>query len=121
VTARILIVDDSESIRETLGLTLRFKGYEVQEAENGEQALKILQQDVFDLVFCDLAMPGMDGREVIRRLRKQPGLENLPVLVLSAEARETKAESLEAGATACIDKPFSPETILRQVEQCLAK
>ncbi|NQU42492.1 response regulator [bacterium] len=77
MTARILIVDDSESIRETLGLTLRFKGYEVQEAENGEQALKILQQDVFDLVFCDLAMPGMDGREVIRRLRKQPGLENL--------------------------------------------
>lgn len=116
---KILIIDDSDNIRSTLGLTLEFKGFEVVEAVNGIQGLERLREGEFDLVFCDLAMPGMGGVETIRRIREDLELNDLPVIVLSAEAREQKAQALTVGATDWVDKPFSPERIFEIVGQYL--
>lgn len=117
--AKILIIDDSDSIRQTLRLTLEFKGYEVEEAENGQEGIAQLQKGRFDLVFCDLAMPGIGGEEVIRTAREQPRLKDLPIIVLSAEQRDAKDRSLSAGATDCIDKPFAPEQIFETIDRWL--
>jgi len=113
----ILIIDDSENIRTTLRLTLEFKGFEVTEAVSGEEGLDRLRDGAFDLVFCDLAMPGMGGLEVIQRARTDLGLTSLPLIVLSAEAREAKDAALTAGATDLIDKPFAPDEIFRVLDQ----
>ena len=113
---KILIIDDSENIRSTLSLTLEFKGLEVVEAENGLVGLDRLREDSFDLVFCDLAMPGMNGIEVIKRIREELNLTDLPVIVLSAEAREQKAQALTVGATDWVDKPFAPERIFEVID-----
>jgi CheY-like chemotaxis protein len=117
--AKILIVDDSDNIRMTLKLTLGFKGHEVVEAENGQEAIAELQRGKFDMVFCDLAMPGMGGQEVIRKAREEMGLKDLPIVVLSAEAREFKNKALTVGATDFIDKPFAPEQIFDAVARWL--
>ncbi|MBN1867586.1 response regulator [Candidatus Sumerlaeota bacterium] len=117
---RILVVDDSESIRITLQLTLEFKGYVVTTAPSGEKGLELLRAGEYDLVFCDLAMPGIQGIDLIRATRTDLGLKDLPIVVLSAEERESKRSALEAGATQCIDKPFVPQQILKTAEQLLA-
>ena len=109
---RVLVIDDSESIRSILRLTLRFRGYEVVEAASGEEGLAALGRERFDLVFCDLAMPGVNGLEVIRRARANPDTHAVPIIVLSAEERETKTRALAEGANDCVDKPFAPERIL---------
>lgn len=116
---RILIIYDSESIRQTLRLTLEFRGYDVEEAEDGLEGIAQLRKQPFDLVFCDLAMPGMGGQEVIRLAREQMQLQNLPIIVLSAEEREVKDKSLLAGATDCVDKPFAPEQIFETLDRWL--
>ncbi len=114
---RILLVDDSDSIRTTLRLTLEFQGYAVTEACDGDEGLEALQNGEFDLMFSDLAMPGLDGVELIRRAREVLKLTSLPIFLLSAEDREGKNRALAAGATACIDKPFSPQQILDLVAE----
>ena len=111
MAARILVIDDSENIRSILRLTLRFRGYEVEEAASGEEGLAALARERFDLVFCDLAMPGLNGLEVIRQIRANPLLRAMPIVVLSAEERETKTRALAEGANDVVDKPFAPERI----------
>jgi CheY-like chemotaxis protein len=111
MAARILVIDDSENIRSILRLTLRFGGFEVTEAASGEEGLAALAREKFDLVFCDLAMPGVGGLEVIRQARENPELRAVPIIVLSAEEREIKTHALAEGANDVVDKPFAPERI----------
>ena len=113
---RILIVDDSDAVRTTLRLTLEFKGYDVSEAADGQEGLDLIRANAYDLVFCDLAMPGMDGHELIRQVRQEMKIDDLPIVLLSAEDRQAKARALEAGASGCIAKPFSPQEVLALVE-----
>ena len=117
---RILIVDDSETIRTTLRLTLEFSGYEVAMASDGQKGIDLLRANQYDLVFCDLAMPGIQGTDLIRVVRGELGLTDLPIVVLSAEEREAKMEALEAGATECVDKPFSAPQILGLIKRLLS-
>lgn len=114
---KVLIVDDSENIRQTLALTLQFKECDVTEAVNGREGLQKIQEEDFDLVFCDLAMPGMGGEELITRARQELGIRDLPIIVLSAEEREAKNRALTAGATDYLDKPFAPEDVLAMVDK----
>ena len=117
--ARILVIDDSDAIRNTLRLTLEFKGYEVAEARDGKEGLAMIQESDYDLVFCDLGMPGLDGIGLIEAVRRNPQRRSLPIIVLSAEEREAKRRALEAGANASIDKPFSPRQVLHALEGML--
>jgi two-component system, OmpR family, KDP operon response regulator KdpE len=103
--SRVLIVDDDSQIVRAVRTTLQARGYIVATAPNGETALDMLKDDVWDLILLDLGLPGMSGHEVIRRLRSW---SEVPVIVLSVrEAQDDKIKALEAGADDYIPKPFA--------------
>ncbi|MFW6255214.1 MAG: response regulator [Candidatus Sumerlaeota bacterium] len=117
---RVLVIDDSENIRNCLGMTLQFKNCEVREASDGVKGLAAIEAEDFDLVFCDLAMPGLNGEELIRRVRKDLEKHDLPIIILSAEDRQAKDAAMAAGANDCIDKPFRPDAVLEALEKYTA-
>jgi two-component system chemotaxis response regulator CheY len=115
-----LIVDDSISMRQMVGFTLREGGFEVLEAEHGQDALDKLKGSSVDLVITDLNMPVMDGITLIQNLRKQPAMKTKPILMLTTEGLpEKKAQGKAAGATGWIIKPFDPEKLLQTVAKVL--
>ena len=117
---KILIVDDSVSMRQMVGFTLRQGGYEVIEAEHGQDALNKLQGIMVDLILTDLNMPVMDGITLIRNVRKQPALKSKPILMLTTEGLAAKKEEGKAaGATGWIVKPFDPEKLLLTLAKVL--
>lgn len=117
---KALIVDDSVSMRQMVGYTLRQGGFEVVEAEHGQDALNKLQTMTVDLIITDLNMPVMDGITLIRNLRKQPALKSKPILMLTTEGLSSKKEEGKAaGATGWIIKPFDPEKLLQTIAKVL--
>lgn len=117
---KALIVDDSVSMRQMVGYTLRQGGFEVIEAEHGQDALNKLQTMTVDLIITDLNMPVMDGITLIRNLRKQPALKSKPILMLTTEGLSSKKEEGKAaGATGWIIKPFDPEKLLQTIAKVL--
>lgn len=118
---RILIVDDEEHIRELLRVNLETAGYEVIEAETGEEALVKLTNRI-DLVVLDFMLPEMDGLEVLRVIRKNPNTMALPVLMLTARNEEIDAVlGLEMGADDYIGKPFRVREFLARVKAALRR
>jgi two-component system alkaline phosphatase synthesis response regulator PhoP len=118
---KILIVDDEEHIRELLRVNLETAGYEVVEAETGEEAL-IQLRDQVALVVLDYMLPQMDGLEVLRTIRKNPRTMNLPVLMLTARNEEIDAVlGLEMGADDYIGKPFRVREFLARVKAALRR
>lgn len=118
---RILIVDDEEHIRELLRVNLETAGYEVIEAETGEEAVALVQDKV-DLVVLDYMLPQMDGLEVLRKIRKDPKTTSLPVLMLTAKNEEIDAVlGLEMGADDYIGKPFRVREFLARVKAALRR
>ncbi|HVT99836.1 MAG TPA: response regulator [Acidobacteriaceae bacterium] len=118
----ILIADDRPSSRELLGLVLERAGYEVLEAENGEQALERVRAGSPDLVLLDLQMPGMDGYGVLSELRAEARFASLPVLALTASAmRGDREKILEAGFTDYLAKPAAPELVRETVARLLGE
>jgi two-component system chemotaxis response regulator CheY len=118
---KVLIVDDSVSIRQMIGFALRRGGYEVIEAENGCDALNKLATATVDLVLTDLNMPEMDGVALIRALRKQTAMKNKPILMLTTEALGTQQEKdgRAAGATGWIVKPVDSAKLLQTLAKVL--
>ena len=109
----VLIADDDPDILELVSLTLERDGYEVAQARNGQEALRIASERHVHLAVLDLMMPGIDGYEVTRRLRARARENRLPILILSAFAEDRQAtEALAAGADAYMRKPFSPRDLL---------
>jgi DNA-binding response OmpR family regulator len=109
----VLIADDDRDILELVALTLERDGYEVAQAQNGEEALRIAAGRTLHLAILDLMMPGIDGYEVTRKLREADGPNPLPILILSAFAEDRQAAlALAAGADAYMRKPFSPRELL---------
>jgi DNA-binding response OmpR family regulator len=110
----VLIADDDPDILELVSLTLERDGYEVAQARNGEEALRIAAERQLHLAVLDLMMPGINGHEVTRRLRAaENGHYKVPILILSAFAEDRQAAlALEAGADAYMRKPFSPRALL---------
>lgn len=103
--ASVLVVDDDATVQETLRRFLEEKGYEVHTASNGEDALEALERASPDVMLLDIRMPGIDGLEVLERVR-QAG-EEVGVIMISGEAdEETARRSLEQGAADYITKPF---------------
>lgn len=109
----VLVVDDDAQILRALRTSLRARGYEVRTALNGETALEILAQDSFDLVILDLGLPGLDGQEVIGRVR---AWSDVPIIVLSVrEAQGQKVAALDSGADDYVTKPFAMEELLARM------
>lgn len=114
----VLIVDDEKNIRLTLSQAIATLPIMVATAENGEQALKKVDEDRFDLVLLDLRMPGMDGMEVLRRLRD--GRPEIPVVIITAHGNiESAVEAIKLGAIEFLQKPFVPEDIRGLVARML--
>ncbi len=111
---RLLVVDDQEEARQLLTHTLREGGASVTVAESGFAALALLEQQLFDLLICDIAMPEMDGYELLRRLREQsPGSQRLPAIALTAHSRpQDRLRALAAGFQMHIAKPVEPEELI---------
>ena len=117
---KILIVDDAVSMRQMVGFTLRQGGFEVVEAEHGQDALNKLQGLQVDLIITDLNMPVMDGITLIQNVRKLPAMKTKPILMLTTEGLAAKKEQGKAaGATGWIIKPFDPEKLLQTIAKVL--
>lgn len=116
----ILAVDDSASMRQMVGVTLRAAGYEVVEASDGDEALEYARKHRVDLVLADVNMPRMDGITLIAQLRTLPNYHLTPLLLLTTESSpERKMQGKQAGATGWMVKPFHPEQLLATLERVL--
>jgi len=116
----VLIVDDSESIREIVSFTLENEGFKVKVGVDGQDALKFLNGEKIDLIITDLHMPVMNGIELIRVVRNTPDYKMVPILFLTTESQtEKKMEAKEAGATGWIIKPFVPVKLIAAIHKVL--
>jgi DNA-binding response OmpR family regulator len=115
MTKRILIADDEQAVRQLLEVVLSSQGYEVLSAQNGDQAVRMAQERVPDLVLVDLMMPHLDGYEAIRQLRNDTRTAHLPMLILTAKSTpDDVVTGFETGADEYITKPFHiPELLAR--------
>jgi len=117
---KVLVVDDIAENRAVLRDLLGELGFEIAEAVNGSEALEAVQTLRFDLVLMDVFMPGMDGLEVMRRLRRRPELTGLPIIAVSASASNNDERScLAAGASAFVPKPVDERMLLDQIQNLL--
>ena len=115
----ILVVDDEPYIGRIIQLKLESGPYSVELAHDGQSALARLSSDErFDLVLLDIMMPHLSGLDVLAALRKLPGREGTPVIMLTAKGQETdRARAAELGATDFLTKPFSPKKLLARIDE----
>lgn len=112
----ILVVDDSPSIRQIVGLTLKGAGYGVIEAVDGMDALSKLDGQKISLIVSDVNMPNLDGIGLVKKIKLLPDYKFTPILMLTTEAGESmKAEGKAAGAKAWLVKPFQPAVLLAAI------
>lgn len=120
--AKILIAEDERDIRDLVAFTLRFAGYEVFTAANGEEAVDLAPRVSPDLILMDVRMPRMTGYDACRIIKLNPDLKDIPVVFLSAKGQETEIQQgLEAGAEEYLLKPFAPDQLTSHVKTILAK
>jgi two-component system chemotaxis response regulator CheY len=117
---KVLIVDDSASVRTVARMALRERGYEVIEASNGKEALEKLDSERCHLVISDVNMPTMDGITLLKEIKRHPNYKFTPVIMLTTEAGEDrKQEGRAAGAKAWITKPFQPQLLVDAVSKLI--
>ena len=120
--ARILVADDDVDIRELVEFKLSTLGHEITAVADGAAAVEACQASRPDLAVLDVMMPGVSGLEAIRAIRADPGLADLPVILLTARAQESDVQSGFAyGADDYITKPFSPRELAARVEALLSR
>lgn len=116
---RVLIIEDERPISETIALNLRDEGYRVTTAQRGDEGLRIATTEPFDAVILDLMLPGLDGRDVCRALRRK---SQVPILMLSARGREVdKVLGLEIGADDYLPKPFGMLELIARVKALIRR
>lgn len=119
--ARILVADDDEDIRDLVATKLELGGYEVRTVGDGDAALETIRSWTPDLAVLNLAMPGMDGLDVLREVRRDPDVSETRIVILTARATTSDSDlGLTAGADVYVFKPFSPADLLNRVEEILA-
>ncbi len=118
----ILLVDDDRECREMYAASLRAAGFEVAEAHNGNQALSKASEEAPSIVVTDLALPGIDGYQLTRRLRQQTATEHVPIIAITGYGgfMEDTERALTAGCDAVLTKPCLPDRLLEEVERLLA-
>ncbi len=116
----ILIVDDSYSIRESIGFLLSDSGFNVLKANDGQHALSFLDGRKIDLIVTDLHMPVMNGIELIINVRKTKDYARIPILLLTTETlKQKKLEAKSAGATGWLNKPFEKQKLFNVINKVL--
>jgi len=119
---KILVAEDERDIRELIGFTLRFAGFEVVLVSNGTEAIEKALSERPDLILLDVRMPKMTGYEACRQLKEDPATRSIPVVFLSAKGQEGEIEQgLASGAVEYIVKPFAPDELISQVKDILAR
>ena len=118
---KILVIDDSASLREVVSIALQGAGYEVVQAADGKQALDRLDGSRIHLAICDVNMPVMDGISFVKEAKKRQEYRFMPIIMLTTESRESrKQEGQMAGAKAWVVKPFRPEQMLHAVAKLIS-
>jgi twitching motility two-component system response regulator PilH len=118
----VLIVDDSQTLRQMLTELLQNGGLKVVEATNGIEAKEKIQAKVPDLVITDVVMPQMNGYELCRWLKNDPATQNVPILICSTKSEEfDRYWGMKQGADAYITKPFHPVEMMKTVKQLLRR
>ncbi|ENZ83241.1 MULTISPECIES: response regulator [Caulobacter] len=122
MSASILTVDDSASLRQAIKIALTGEGYAVSEAPDGQAGVSAADAGDFQLIITDLNMPVMDGLTMIRTLRGKPKHAGVPIIFLTTESdADIKAQAKAAGATGWLTKPFNPDQLITVVKKVLAK
>jgi DNA-binding NarL/FixJ family response regulator len=117
---RLLLIDDDPNLILLVQDYLVFKGYEVITAENGREALEVLDKEIPDMIICDVMMPEMDGYALVEHIRQDARTSWIPVLFLSAKGQsQDRVKGLSTGADVYMVKPFEPEELVAQVESSL--
>ena len=118
----ILIVDDHGALRYILSFDLQKKGFKTVTAGSGEKGIEIAQKDRPDLILLDAMMPGIDGFETCRRLKKDDTTKDIPVLMVTAKSqREDVLEGLQAGAVSYMVKPFKFEELFAKIVEIIGE
>lgn len=120
MSKKIMVVDDSASVRQMVSFTLKNAGYEVVEAVDGKDALTKMDDTPVNMVITDLNMPNLDGLELIRGARANSAYKFIPIVMLTTESQDAKKqEGKAAGATGWIVKPFKPDQLLAVVKKVM--
>lgn len=116
---RILIVEDEEKLARFVEMELSYEGYQIEKAFDGRKGLELAQTGGFDLLILDIMLPGLNGMEVLRRVRKE---SDMPVIMLTARDNVMdKVSGLDGGADDYVTKPFAIEELLARIRSCLRK
>ena len=119
---KIVIAEDERDIRDLIAFTLRFAGYEVSAAANGEEAVELVEKEKPDLVLMDVRMPRMTGYDACRVIKANPLYADTPVVFLSAKGQDSEVETgLSVGAEEYMLKPFAPDELTAKVREILAR
>jgi DNA-binding response OmpR family regulator len=120
--AKIVVCEDSPAIQKLVQMTLRMSGHDVFVADDGLEGLELIDRERPDVVLTDIAMPGLNGLELILALRARPDLAQIPVLLITASAqRADLAEALQRGVAGYITKPFRTADLRARVDEVLAR
>ncbi len=116
--AKILVIDDDRAVRKTISITLKRAGYDVQEARNGEDGVKLIERNIYDVLLCDLRMQGIDGLEVLRHSKRV--FQDIEVIIMTAYGTiDNAVEAMKNGAYEYLTKPFKSDELLITVEKAL--
>ncbi len=117
---RILVIEDNETNMYLIGFILKKNGYEVTEARSGEEGVEFAIKEKPDLILMDIQLPGIDGLEATKRIRKLEADRKTPIIALTSYAMTGDREkSLAAGCTGYIEKPINPDTFMGEIEKYL--
>jgi two-component system cell cycle response regulator DivK len=120
MSATILVVEDNPDNMKLISWTLEDEGYEFVAVGSAEEALEVLERQPFDLVLTDISLPGMDGKEATRRMRKNPKFATLPIIAVTAHAvKGEDAAILASGVSALVTRPIEEQLLLRTIRSCL--
>ena len=121
-SARVLVVEDDEHIRDLVALHLRLDGFDVVSAADGAEGLRLARTEPFDLFIFDIMLPGLDGITVTRAVRREPPLRDVPILMLTARREESdKVDGLESGADDYLTKPVGVREFMARVRALLRR
>jgi DNA-binding response OmpR family regulator len=119
---KILIAEDERDIRDLITFTLRFAGYEVVAASNGEEAVALALQEIPDLIISDVRMPRMNGYEACEKIKAEEKTKDIPVIFLSAKGQDAEIQTgLNVGAAEYLLKPFAPDQLTSRIQAVLEK
>ncbi len=118
----ILLIEDEANITQLVRYHIEQVGYHLLTARDGEEGLRLVERSHPDLILLDLLLPRLDGREVCRRLKRQPTTGHIPIIMLTAKAAEAdKVDGLELGADDYVTKPFSPRELMARIRAILRR